>query len=128
MKTLILPLCVALVAGALALTTGVHAQDIKTKSPQQQKFADCSHKSKGLKGEEHKKFMHECLGNDTRASNAAAASNGMDMKHPKSPDTNPGMMTSQQRMKACSTEAKNQNLKGNDRKAFMRDCMKNNGR
>ena len=132
MKTFILPLSVALVAGALALTTGVRAQNIKTKSPQQQKFANCAHKSKGLKGEEHKKFMHACLGKDTRTSNAtaaadnAAASNSMNMKHPKSQEPNARMMTSQQRMKACSTDAKNQNLKSNDSKAFMPDCMKNN--
>ncbi len=134
MKTFILPLSITLVAGALAFTSGVHAQDTKTKTPQQQKFADCAHKSKGLKGEEHKKFMSTCLGRGARATNAevssgsASAAKDVSTKHPMSQQPNDKMMTSQQRMKACSTDAKSQQLKGDDRKAFIRDCMKNNSR
>lgn len=128
MKTFILPLSITLVACALAFTSGVHAQDTKTKTPQQQKFADCAHKSKGLKGEEHKQFMSTCLRGGTRAMNADTASKGVSMKHPMSEHPNDKMMTSQQRMKTCSTEAKSQQLKGNDRKAFMSECMKNDSR
>jgi len=30
----------------------------------------------------------------------------------------------QDKMKACSTQAKDKNMKGDERKAFMKDCMK----
>ncbi len=76
--------------------------------PQQQKMATCSHESKGMKGEAHKKSMSVCLHGKTEA--AAPA---------KSAKT-----TQQEKMKSCNAEAKTKALKGADRKSFMSTCLK----
>jgi len=81
------------------------AQDAKQPSAaqaaQQQKMTDCNAqaKTKGLTGDDRKKFMSQCLG---------AA----------------GVPQSQQdKMKSCNKEATAKNLKGDDRKAFMSTCL-----
>lgn len=81
------------------------AQDTKQPSAaqaaQQQKMTDCNAqaKTKGLTGDDRKKFMSQCL---------SAA----------------GVPQSQQdKMKSCNKEATAKNLKGDDRKAFMSTCL-----
>lgn len=77
----------------------------KSRSPQQQKMADCNKDATGKKGEERKAFMSQCLKKD--AAPAAAAG---------SPQQN--------KMKDCNKEAGDKTLKGPERKAFMSECLK----
>ena len=73
MKTLIIPLIFSLAASTLVFAASVSAAEDASVSPQRQKFADCAHKSKGLKGEEHKKFMGTCLSGEAHAMTAEEA-------------------------------------------------------
>ena len=95
----------ALAAGpafaATAPSTPVH----KPMSAQQQKMATCSHQSKGMKGDAHKKFMSDCL-------------------HGKTTAAAPAKTTQRDKMKTCNADAKAKNLKGADRKSFMSTCLK----
>lgn len=69
---------------------------------QQEKMKNCNKeaKDKGLKGDERKAFMSECLSGKTSAK-----------------------MSQQDKMKACNQEAAAKALKGDDRKKFMSECL-----
>ncbi len=81
-------------------------KEMKTPSPaqqaQQQKMKTCNADAgkKGLKGDERKKFMSECL------------------------KSKPAGAKQQDKMKTCNAEAGKKGLKGDERKAFMSDCLK----
>ena len=81
------------------------------KTPYRERFAACAHESKGLKGEEHQRFMSECL---------HQASEGKEAAHKTSGE--PGHQ--QNKMKACNEEAGRKNLHGDERRAFMSSCLK----
>ncbi|HVC29520.1 MAG TPA: PsiF family protein [Gammaproteobacteria bacterium] len=120
MKTLLISLSVALAVTALAFTSSAFAQESKPKTPQQQKFADCAHQSKGLKGDEHKQFMSDCLGGKTHEMKGDQAAKGSADK---------GMMEQKSsaqdaKTKACKSQAKSKKLTGEERKAFMSECLK----
>lgn len=102
MLTLAISLAAFAFTPALAATSAA-----KPKTAQQQKMAECSHQSKGMKGEAHKQFMSNCL----KDKSAAPMSTG-------------GKMTQQEKMKSCNAEAKTKALKGTERKAFMSTCLK----
>ncbi len=89
----------AFAAGAPAATSA------KTMTAQQQKMATCSHESKGMKGDAHRKFMRDCL-------------------HGKTAAATPARTTQQEKMKTCNADAKAKSLKGADRKSFMSTCLK----
>lgn len=93
----------AFAAGAPAATT--KTTEHKPMTAQQQKMATCSHESKGMKGDAHKKFMSDCL-------------------HGKTASATPAKTTQQEKMKTCNADAKAKSLKGADRKAFMSTCLK----
>jgi hypothetical protein len=76
----------------------------KAMTAQQHKMATCSHESKGMKGEAHKKFMSECLHGKTAAA--------------------PAKTSQREKMKSCNAEAKTKALKGSARKSFMSTCLK----
>lgn len=90
-----------------AMPAAVAAEEAKTK--RQQLMADCNRMAgdKGLKGEDRKRFMSECLKGNLPV--AAAA---------------PDKMTQQGRMASCNKEASARNLKGDERKKFMSQCLK----
>jgi hypothetical protein len=99
------------------------------KSAQQEKFARCSHDSKGLKGEERNKFMSECL-----KAHESHDAHEADKQKPHSKDK-PGPVkearheaerhdTQQNRMKACNEQAGRKDLHGDARREFMSDCLK----
>lgn len=99
---------------AAAFSAGA-ADAEKKLTPQQQRMSDCAHESKGLKGDEHKKFMSDCLkGHKTEAPASA----------PKSAAAVPSAPTQQDKMKSCNAEAGKNNLKGEERKSFMSGCLK----
>ena len=102
---LALGLTLGALAAAPAFAAGAaQAAGQKTLTPQQQKMANCSHQSKGMKGDAHKKFMSDCLHGKTAAA--------------------PAKTTQQEKMKTCNADAKTKALKGADRKAFMSTCLK----
>jgi hypothetical protein len=79
------------------------AADSDAKSTQQTRFTACAHESKGLRGDEHQKFMSDCLkGHRTTAENASQPN----------------------RMKSCNEEARAKDLHGDERRAFMSACLK----
>ncbi|MEO6968343.1 MAG: PsiF family protein [Rhodanobacteraceae bacterium] len=87
-------------------TAPAFAAAAKPMSAQQQKMADCSHQSKGMKGDAYKTFMSNCL----KGKSDMAASGGK--------------MSQQDKMKTCNATAKTKALKGSERKAFMSTCLK----
>ena len=63
MKRFIAPALIAIAAMCFgfAQTAVAAPKAAKPMTKQQSKFAACAHKSKGMKGAAHKKFMHDCL-------------------------------------------------------------------
>lgn len=136
MKKLLVPMFIALSAAAFMFaTTNVSAQE-KTLTPQQQKFADCAHQSKGMKGEAHKKFMSECLkGSGAEASMKSEASKARSetskaegkakSEASKTEEKTKSAATSQRaKMKDCNAQAKAKGVKGKERRSFMSECLK----
>lgn len=98
-------------AAVILLAAPALAQEPE-KHTQQNKFATCAHESKGLRGEEHQKFMSECLkGNDGEAKKEGA--------HRTSAEG-----SQQNRMKECNDEAGKKSLHGDERRSFMSACLK----
>jgi len=103
---------VAGLAAALWALPAVANEPEKSES-QHERFAHCAHESKGLRGEEHQKFMHDCLkGNKSEE----AAAEG----HHKTS----GEPTQQAKMKSCNEEAGRKELHGDERRSFMSTCLK----
>jgi len=106
-------LVLAALAAASALAAGAADAPKKPLTPQQQRMGDCSHESKGMKGDEHKKFMSECLKSKDSPAEVKAAMAGAGAKP-----------SQQDKMKTCNAEAGGKKLKGEERKKFMSDCLK----
>jgi hypothetical protein len=105
-------MCLAIAAAAALAALAVPAAEAD-KPTQQGKFATCAHESKGLRGDEHQRFMSECLkGHEEGAEHREAA-------HKTSADS-----SQQNRMKTCNEEAGRQNLHGDERRSFMSSCLK----
>ena len=100
---LALGLSLGALAAAPAFAAGATAQ--KPMTAQQSRMAACSHQSKGMQGEAHKKFMSDCL-------------------HGKTMAAAPAKTSQQEKMKTCNADAKTKGLKGADRRAFMSTCLK----
>lgn len=92
----------------------------KTMTAQQQKMATCSHESKGMKGDAHKKFMSDCLHGKTMAATPEKAA---DAKPAKAEKTD-ARAAQREKMKTCNADAKTKALKGAARKSFMSTCLK----
>jgi hypothetical protein len=101
----------AFAAAALVAAAQAPAAESE-KSTQQSRFATCAHESKGLKGDEHQKFMSDCL-------KGREAEHPTEAAHRASPDGSPP-----HRMKDCNDEAGKKNLHGDERRAFMSTCLK----
>jgi len=103
MKALLAALAVSLLA------LPVHAQEKKEPSAaqkkQQERMASCNKQagSKGMKGDDRKKFMSDCL---------------------KDPGPSAAQKKQQDRMASCNKQAGSKGMKGDDRKKFMSDCLK----
>ena len=103
----------AVAAVFLAAAPAFAGDEAKTHS-QQEKFAQCSHDGKGLKGEERQKFMSDCLKGHGAGKERAA--------HAREARHEPGEQ--QNRMKSCNEEAGRKNLHGDERRQFMSGCLK----
>ncbi len=108
MKNIVFAVSLALVMGSYAYAKDEAPAPKKEATPQQQKMQGCNHdaRSKGLKGEERKQFMKECLGHKPAAAKSEKRT------------------AQQQKMKACNKEAGEKQLKGPDRRKFMSECLK----
>ena len=120
----LLTLSLALAIGA----TVAHAEELsksgKPLTAQQSKMKACNAdaKSQALKGDERKAFMSTCLkGGSAQA--AMPAAQPAQAAQP-APAVAKAETPRQAKRKACGAEAKSQSLKGDDRKAFVKDCMK----
>lgn len=83
---------------------------------QQDKMKGCNAEAKAdaLKGDERKAFMKKCLSKDyTLKGNADSAD-----KAAAAP------VKQQDKMKNCNADAKTKELKGDERKEFMKTCLK----
>lgn len=88
----------------------LRAEDAAGKpANQREKFAACAHDSKGLKGEERREFMSDCL----KAHAPHEARN-----------TVLGAAAGQGRLQPCNAEADRRKLHGDERSAFMSACLK----
>jgi len=92
---------------------------------QQDKFAQCAHDSKGLKGEERNKFMSECLkAHDSQPAAKPKAASDKDADVKEARHATDHHETQQSRMKTCNEEAGRKDLHGDERRSFMSACLK----
>ena len=92
---------------ATLLSTPAFAQDKDKSTAQQDKMKSCNAQAskKGMKGDERKAFMSDCLSADGGKKD--------DQK----------MTAQQQKMKNCNAQASKKDMKGDDRQAFMKKCL-----
>ena len=85
---------------------------------QQEKMKGCNAEAKtsALKGDDRKAFMSKCLKKDYVLKNAAAPAGGKQLAT---------SAVQQDKMKSCNADATTKALKGEERKAFMKSCLKN---
>lgn len=112
-------LAITLLFGAaqLGFALPAAAADEKAATPQQQRMRDCNAEAKGMKGQERKDFMRQCLSGKQDANKAA--------REERRETRQEARQTQQEKMKTCNAEAGAKGLKGAERKAFMGDCLKN---
>lgn len=125
MKTLF-----TLLAVSLSVSLGAaHAADAPAKTAQQTKMATCNKEATGKKGDERKAFMKDCLSAKPVAAAAAPAAKSASAPAPAAkPASAPASaadkkVTQQDKMKSCNKDAGDKKLKGDERKAFMKDCL-----
>jgi hypothetical protein len=102
---------IALACFGIAVTVSVPV----FAGPQQEKMKGCSAEAKGMKGDERKAFMSKCLKKDYVLKSDVAAKPEAKAEAPA---------TQQDKMKTCNADAKTKALKGDERKAFMKNCLK----
>jgi hypothetical protein len=85
---------------------------------QQNKMATCNKEATGKKGDERKAFMKECLSNKPAAPAAAPAPSPA----PAAAAAPAAGNSQQNKMATCNKEATGK--KGDERKAFMSECLK----
>ncbi|WP_374347529.1 PsiF family protein [Chitinimonas sp.] len=111
------------IAFALVASLGLaHAADeAKPATPQQEKMKACNKEATGKKGDERKQFMSSCLKGQAAAAADKPADKPAEKPLDKAADSNKAM-SQQDKMKACNKEAVGK--KGDERKAFMSECLK----
>ncbi len=114
----------------------------QSAAPQQQRMRDCNREAEGLKGQERKDFMKQCL-SSKQAENKAAREEAREARkaereerkkerqgareerqEARKKEPSPAQLAQRERMRNCSAEAKTKELKGDARKAFMSECLK----
>ncbi|PKO78219.1 MAG: PsiF repeat-containing protein [Betaproteobacteria bacterium HGW-Betaproteobacteria-13] len=105
-------------------------------NPQHERMKTCNQeaRTKALKGDDRKQFMSTCLKGKHAAGVAPAASPASRAPEPvkgkaqnvSATSTSDGALQAAQKekMKGCSRNASEKALKGNERKAFMSECLK----
>jgi hypothetical protein len=82
-------------------------------SPGQPQSAACAQEAKGLKGEEHDRFMNRCLKGDVAGAKSVKEAQYDGSAHRQ-----------QNRMKSCNEQAGKRDLHGDERRSFMSACLK----
>jgi psiF repeat len=111
-RYLLLAACAA-VACLTVLPLRADEPAAKASTPQREKFAACGHESKGMKGEERREFMSECL-----------KGHGPDTAVHEARDTMAGDAAEASRQHSCAEEADRRKLHGDERRVFMGSCLK----
>jgi len=98
-------LVVTLLSLAMSLGLPVRAAADKQGSSQQDRMKACNNlaDNKGLKGDDRKNFMQDCLS--------------------KGGNQQLNDMSQKDKMNVCKNLADKKNLTGSDRKSFIKDCM-----
>lgn len=96
---------------------------------QQDKMRGCNKEAKAdaLKGDERKAFMKKCLSKDYTLKSEAAGAKPEAKPEAKSetkPEAAAAPVKQQDKMKSCNADAKTKGLKGDERKSFMKTCLK----
>ncbi len=104
MKTRTVVLAACAVALSLSVLPLRAADGESHTTPQREKFAACAHESQGLKGDERREFMSECLRKHAPAKDAVAHEGG--------------------RLTPCNAEADRRKLHGDERRAFLGSCLR----
>jgi hypothetical protein len=98
---------------------GLLINPVLAANEQQNKMATCNKDATGKKGDERKAFMKECLSSKPAAPAATPAA-----APSPAPEAAPAAGNSQQnKMATCNKEATGK--KGDERKAFMKECLSN---
>lgn len=124
MRKLLIAACLSMLALAPAYANDISKKTGKPLTDQQQKMKDCSAeaKAKGFKKEERKAHMKECLGRGK--ANGGEGSRAEKVDEAASTDAVDAKASRKGKIKACNADAKAQGLSGDERKAFMVDCLK----
>ncbi|HXU92816.1 MAG TPA: PsiF family protein [Gallionella sp.] len=93
---------------------------------QQDKMKGCNKeaKGKGLKGDERKAFMKKCLSKDYQLKSGSPAAASATPASTAASAASAPSSAPQDKMKACSAEARTKGLKADERKSFMSACLK----
>lgn len=92
---------------------------------QQGKMKGCNKEATGMKGDERKAFMKKCLSKDyVLKSGAEADAPAAVAATPVASAKSAAPSAQQDKMKACSADAKDKGLRGDERKKFMSACLK----
>lgn len=108
-------LCLSACAALLALGAApLHAADAASHpTHQREKFAACAHQSRGMKADERRAFMSDCL----KKKHDAPQATGEKLSAQASP-------AAARPQVPCSAEADRRNLQGEARRAFLGSCEK----
>lgn len=129
MKLFAAAAAVVVVVAQLAWSPAVLSQEAAQKpvTPQQQRMRDCNREATGMKGEERKAFMKECLSGKrdaTQAERAVQREARQQERQEVRAERSEAQQAQQERMRRCNAAAGEKDLRGDARKAFMSDCLK----
>jgi hypothetical protein len=94
--------------GKSAKSGDMKKEPTEKQKAQQARMKDCSTQAGDRKGDDRKKFMSSCL----KGGEMGKAGKASDKK-----------TAQQDKMKSCNKEAGQKKMKGDERKAFMKDCL-----
>ncbi len=116
MRTLIL---------AAVLATAVCQAGAEPTQQDRMRHCNAQAKEQALKGEPRKQFMKGCLSSKKEGQSVAEpARDTQPARDEMAPDKTERKLTAQQeRMRTCNADAKQQALKGEARKQFMKACL-----
>ena len=104
----------AALAAQFAMLPAHAADEAKKPTAQQQKMTECNKQATGMKGDERKKFMSNCLNAKPEAAASAPAATAAPAAPAKAP-------TQQEKMTMCNKQAEGK--KGDERNKFMSECL-----
>lgn len=134
----------ATILAAQFLLVAPASADDKKPTLQQERMRDCNRDAEGMKGQERKDFMKSCLSGKQAANKAAREERREERKEERAErkeareerreeakerreerkeERKDARQSQQEKMKGCNASAKG--MKGDERKAYMSNCLKN---